>query len=161
HNSLSRRVEEFRPLVAGQVRMYTCGPTVYSYAHLGNMRPYVFSDTLRRLLEWKGLAVTQVVNITDVGHTVGESDLGEDKVEAAARRELRSVEQLTEHYTEAYLTDMARLNVRPAAHYPRASAYVPEMIDFARVLDGRGYTYRLDSGLYFDTAASTGYGRLA
>nr|BFE61448.1 cysteine--tRNA ligase [Dactylosporangium thailandense] len=161
YNSLTRRAEPLRPLVPGEVGVYTCGPTVYSYAHLGNMRPYVFSDTLRRVLEWKGLRVRQVVNITDVGHTVGESDLGEDKVEAAARRELKSVREVTGHYTEAYLRDIARLNVRTPSDLPRASDYVPQMLDFARALDERGYTYRIDSGLYFDTARSPGYGTLA
>ncbi|GAA3304701.1 cysteine--tRNA ligase [Dactylosporangium vinaceum] len=161
YNSLSRRAEPLRPLVPGEVGLYTCGPTVYSYAHLGNMRPYVFSDTLRRVLEWKGLRVRQVVNITDVGHTVGESDLGEDKVEAAARRELKSVREVTAHYTEAYLRDLARLNVRTPSELPRASDYVPQMIEFAKVLDERGYTYQADSGLYFDTSRSPGYGTLA
>lgn len=161
YNSLGRRTVEFQPLQPGRVRMYTCGPTVYAYAHLGNMRPYVFSDTLRRAFEWNGLEVVQVVNITDVGHTVGESDLGEDKVEAAARAEHKSVEEVTGHYTEAFLADVAALGVRPATHYPRASEYVPRMIEFAKVLDERGYTYQLDSGLYFDTGRSAGYGRLA
>ncbi|WP_433219036.1 cysteine--tRNA ligase [Dactylosporangium sp. CS-047395] len=161
YNSLTRQAEPLRPLVAGEVGIYTCGPTVYSYAHLGNMRPYVFSDTLRRVLEWKGLRVRQVVNITDVGHTVGESDLGEDKVEAAAKRELKSVREVTAHYTEAYLRDIARLNVRTPSDLPRASDYVPQMIDFARKLDADGFTYQLDSGLYFDTARSPGYGTLA
>ncbi|WP_426511791.1 cysteine--tRNA ligase [Dactylosporangium sp. McL0621] len=161
YNSLTRQAEPLRPLVPGEVGVYTCGPTVYSYAHLGNMRPYVFSDTLRRVLEWKGLRVRQVVNITDVGHTVGETDLGEDKVEAAARRELKSVREVTAHYTAAYLHDIARLNVRTPSDLPRASDYVPQMLDFARTLDERGYTYRIDSGLYFDTARSPGYGTLA
>ncbi|MFI5915910.1 cysteine--tRNA ligase [Dactylosporangium sp. NPDC051541] len=161
YNSLTRKAEPLRPLVPGEVGLYTCGPTVYSYAHLGNMRPYVFSDTLRRVLEWKGLRVRQVVNITDVGHTVGETDLGDDKVEAAARRELKSVREVTDHYTEAYLRDIGRLNVRTPSDLPRASAYVPQMIEFAKVLDERGYTYQLDSGLYFDTSRSPGYGTLA
>lgn len=161
YNSFGRRLVEFRPLEPGRVRMYSCGPTVYAPAHLGNMRPYVFSDTLRRLLAWKGLDVIQVVNITDVGHTVGEADLGEDKVEVAARRERRTVREVTAEYTTRFLADVGSLNVLPATHYPRASAYVPRMIEFAADLDRKGYTYRLDSGLYFDTGRSPGYGRLA
>lgn len=161
YNSLGRRTVEFQPLQPGLVRMYSCGPTVYAYAHLGNMRPYVFSDTLRRAFEWNGLDVTQVVNITDVGHTVGETDLGEDKVEAAARAERKSVREVTRHYTEAFFADIEALGVRPATHYPRASEYVPQMIEFAKVLDKRGFTYQLESGLYFDTSKSAGYGRLA
>ena len=141
--------------------MYSCGPTVYSDPHLGNMRAYVFSDTLRRLLEWKALIVTQVVNITDVGHAVGDGDEGEDKVEAAARAERRSVEEVTDHYAAMFMADMEALNVEPAHEYPRASAYVQKMVDFAAKLDAGGHTYQIDSGLYFDTGTSPGYGRLA
>jgi cysteinyl-tRNA synthetase len=161
YNSLGRRLVELRPLEPGLVRIYTCGPTVYADAHLGNMRPYVFSDTLRRCLQWKGLAVVQVVNITDVGHAVGDGDLGEDKVEATARREVRPVREVTRHYTERFFADLAALNVLPPTHCPVASEYVPKMIEFAEVLDRKGYTYQLDSGLYFDTSRSPGYGRLA
>ena len=160
-NSLGRLVEDFVPAVPGRVGLYTCGPTVYSSPHLGNMRPYVFSDTLRRLLQWKGHQVAQVVNITDVGHTVGENDLAEDKVEVAARRELRSVRDLTEAYTAEFFHYLDALNVLPATHNPRAGAYVPEMIEFATVLEKRGVTYRLPSGLYLDTSKVPGYGRLA
>jgi cysteinyl-tRNA synthetase len=161
HNSLTSRVEDFVPLTPGRVGIYSCGPTVYSYAHLGNLRAYVFSDVLRRTLEWRGFGVDQVVNITDVGHTVGESDLGEDKVEAAARRELRSVQELTRHYTEAFQADLAALRIKPPTHQPRASEYVPQMVEFARVLEQRGVTYQLSDGLYFDTAKDPEYGVLA
>lgn len=160
-NSLGRRVVDFQPLVPGRVRIYSCGPTVYYYPHLGNLRPYVFADTLRRLLSWKGYQVDHVINITDVGHTLGDNDAAEDKVEVAARRELRSVEELTAHYTQAFFDDLAALGVRSATHYPVASAYVPQMIEFSRVLEEKGFTYRLESGLYFDTAKARDYGRLA
>jgi cysteinyl-tRNA synthetase len=125
------------------------------------MRPYVFADTLRRALRWKGIPVRHVVNITDVGHAVADSDLGEDKLEVAAARELRSVEEIAARYTEAFFEDMAALNVLPADESPRASAYVPQMIDFAGRLESLGYTYVLPSGLYFDTSKSPGYGTLA
>jgi cysteinyl-tRNA synthetase len=141
--------------------LYSCGPTVYSFQHLGNMRPYVFADTLRRALRWKGIAVRHVVNITDVGHAVADSDTGEDKLEVAAARERRSVEEIAAFYTEDYLAAMAALNVQPADVYPRASEYVPQMIELAARLEEKGYTYRLPSGLYFDTAKSPGYGTLA
>lgn len=160
-NSLGRRTVDFEPATPGQVRMYSCGPTVYSDPHLGNMRAYVFSDTLRRLLEWKGLEVTQVVNITDVGHAVGDGDEGEDKVEAAARAERRSVQEVTDHYAAMFMADMEALNINLAHSYPRASDYVPKMIDFAAKLDADGHTYQIDSGLYFDSSTSPGYGRLA
>jgi cysteinyl-tRNA synthetase len=125
------------------------------------MRAYVFADTLRRALRWKGIDVRHIINITDVGHAVADSDTGEDKLELAAARELRSVEEIAEHYTEAFFEDMAALNALPAAVYPRASAYVPQMIDFAARLEELGYAYLLPSGLYFDTSKSPGYGTLA
>src|SRR6516164_9849582 len=125
YNSLGRRIEDFTPS-ADVVGLYSCGPTVYSYPHLGNMRPYVFADTLRRAFRWHGIPVRQVVNITDVGHAVADSDTGEDKLEVAAARELRSVEEIAAMYTRAFFEDMAALNVMPADDYPPATAYVPE-----------------------------------
>jgi cysteinyl-tRNA synthetase len=160
YNSLGRRVEDFIP--SGDVTgMYSCGPTVYAYQHLGNMRAYVSADTVRRALRWKGFTVRHVVNITDVGHAVSDADTGEDKMEVAAARERRSVLEIAEFYTRAFFDDLAALNVLPAAEYPRASAYVPQMIELAAVLEARGYTYRLPSGLYFDTAKFPRYGELA
>jgi len=143
------------------VGIYSCGPTVYSYQHLGNMRPYVFADTLRRALRWKGIPVRHIVNITDVGHAVADSDTGEDKLEVAAAKERRSVEEIAEFYTQDWLEAMAALNVQPADVYPRASEYVPQMIEFAARLEEEGFTYELPSGLYFDTSKSPGYGALA
>jgi cysteinyl-tRNA synthetase len=141
--------------------MYSCGPTVYAYPHLGNMRPYVFADTVRRALRWKGIEVRHVVNITDVGHAVSDADTGDDKMEVAAARERRSVLEIAEFYTQAFFDDVKALNILPAAEYPRASAYVPQMIEFAAVLENKGCTYRLPSGLYFDTAKDPRYGELA
>jgi cysteinyl-tRNA synthetase len=160
YNSLGRRIEEFTPS-ADVVGLYSCGPTVYSFAHLGNMRPYVFADTLRRALRWKNIPARHVTNITDVGHAVADSDTGEDKLEVAAAKERRSVADIAAHYTDAFFTDMAALNVLPADVYPRASEYVEQMIAFAARLEQLGYTYRLPSGLYFDTSKSPGYGTLA
>jgi cysteinyl-tRNA synthetase len=159
-NSLGRRMEDFVP--AGQtVGIYSCGPTVYAFPHLGNMRPYVFADTLRRAFRWKGIGVRHVVNITDVGHAVADTNTGEDKVEVAAARERRSVMDIAAFYTDAYFVDIAALNVLSADEYPRASAYVEPMIEFAAKLEKDGFTYRLPSGLYFDTARDPGYGALA
>jgi cysteinyl-tRNA synthetase len=159
-NSLGRRVEDFVP--AGQTAgMYSCGPTVYAFPHLGNMRPYVFADTLRRAFRWKGIGVRHVVNITDVGHAVADTDTGEDKLEVAAARERRSVMEIAAFYTDAYFVDIAALNILSADEYPRASAYVEPMIEFAAKLEKDGFTYRLPSGLYFDTAKDPGYGALA
>ena len=160
YNSLGRRIQDFTPS-ADVVGMYSCGPTVYSFPHLGNMRAYVFADVLRRALRWKGYDVRHVTNITDVGHAVADSDTGEDKLEVAAARERRSVEDIAAVYTKAFLDDLAALNILPADEYPRATEYVPQMIEFAARLGEEGFTYRLPSGLYFDTSKSPGYGTLA
>jgi cysteinyl-tRNA synthetase len=160
YNSLGRRVEDFSP--SGDVTgMYSCGPTVYAYPHLGNMRAWVFSDTVRRALRWKNVPVRHVINITDVGHAVADTDTGEDKLEVAAAREHRSVLDIAAFYTDVFFVDLAALNILPADEYPRASAYVPQMIEFAAELERKGFTYRLPSGLYFDTAKDPGYGALA
>jgi cysteinyl-tRNA synthetase len=159
-NSLGRRMEDFAP-AAEVTGMYSCGPTVYAFPHLGNMRPYVFADTLRRALRWKGIGVRHVVNITDVGHAVADTETGEDKLEVAAARERRSVLDIAAFYTDAFFVDIAALNILPADEYPRASAYVEQMIEFAAKLEKDGFTYRLPSGLYFDTAKDPGYGALA
>ncbi|MBV9382209.1 MAG: cysteine--tRNA ligase [Streptosporangiaceae bacterium] len=164
YNSLGRRMEDFVPLPdspGGVTGMYSCGPTVYSFPHLGNMRAYVFADTLRRALRWKSIPVRHVINITDVGHAVADSDTGEDKLELAAARERRSVEDIAAFYTQAFFDDIAALNILPADEYPRATAYVGQMIEFAARLEERGHTYRLPSGLYFDTSKSPRYGQLA
>jgi cysteinyl-tRNA synthetase len=159
-NSLGRRVADFTP--SGEVTgMYSCGPTVYAFPHLGNMRPYVFADTLRRAFRWREIPVRHVVNITDVGHAVADTDTGADKLEVAAAREHRSVLDIAAFYTDAFFVDIAALNILPADEYPRASAYVPQMIEFAAELEAKGFTYRLPSGLYFDTAKDPGYGALA
>jgi cysteinyl-tRNA synthetase len=160
-NSLGRTLVELSPAVPGRVGIYSCGMTVYNNPHLGNLRPYVFSDTLRRMLEFKGLEITSVVNITDVGHAVGDGDLGDDKVEVTARAQNASVWDVTRRYTEAFFDDLEKMNVLPQTHNPRASDYIPQMIEFAKVLVAKGFTYQLDSGLYFDTSKSDGYGRLA
>jgi cysteinyl-tRNA synthetase len=160
YNSLGRRIEDFTPS-ADVVGLYSCGPTVYSFAHLGNMRAYVFADTLRRALRWKEIAVRHVVNITDVGHAVADSDTGEDKLEVAAAKESRTVADIADFYTKAFFADSTALNVLPADVYPRASDYVEQMIAFAVRLEELGHAYRIPSGLYFDTTTSPGYGTLA
>jgi cysteinyl-tRNA synthetase len=160
YNSLGRRIEDFTPS-ADVVGLYSCGPTVYSFPHLGNMRAYVFADTLRRALRWKAIEVRHVTNITDVGHAVADSDTGEDKLEAAAAKERRTVADIATFYTDAFFADLDALNILPADVYPRASEYVEQMIAFAAVLEEKGFTYQIPSGLYFDTSKSVGYGSLA
>jgi cysteinyl-tRNA synthetase len=134
---------------------------VYAYQHIGNLRAYFFADTLRRVLEWKGYEVTHVINITDVGHLTSDMDEGEDKLELASREEARSVWDLAAHYTGAFLDDMAKLRVLPPAAWAKATDHIHEMVEFARVLEEKGYAYKIPAGLYFDTAKVRDYGKLA
>ncbi|MEM7482662.1 MAG: cysteine--tRNA ligase [Acidobacteriota bacterium] len=159
-NSMTRKLEPFEPLREDGVRIYTCGPTVYNYAHLGNLRAYVFGDTLRRVLQWKGFDVVHVINITDVGHLTSDADEGEDKVEVAARRANRSAYEITNYYTDAYFADLKLLGIRPAAMYPRATEHIQEMIAFVQDLADKGLTYEIEDGLYFDTSKVADYGAL-
>ncbi len=159
-NSLTRKLEEFQPVHLGEARVYSCGPTVYNYPHIGNMRAYVFADTLGRTLSFKGYKLTHVINITDVGHLTDDADAGEDKLEKAAAEKAQSIWDIARHYTEAYWADVKALNIRQPAHWSIATDYVPHMIEFAKAIADK-HCYELDSGLYFDTATVTDYGRLA
>ena len=159
-NSLTRKLETFEPVHAGEARVYSCGPTVYNYPHIGNMRAYVFADVLGRTLSWKGYKLTHVINITDVGHLIDDADTGEDKLEKAAAESSRSIWDIAQHYTEAYWADVKALNIRQPAHWSIATEYVPQMIEFAKSIADR-HCYGLDSGLYFDVTTVADYGRLA
>lgn len=159
-NSLTRSLEEFVPVHPGEARVYSCGPTVYNYPHIGNMRAYVFADTLGRILSFKGYKLTHVINITDVGHLTDDADAGEDKLEKAAAERAQSIWDIARHYTEAYWADIKALNIRQPAHWSIATDYVPQMIEFAKAIADK-HCYELDSGLYFDTASVNNYGRLA
>jgi len=161
HNSLGRKLQEFTPLHPGRVGLYSCGPTVYNYAHVGNVRAYIFVDTLRRVLQCKGFDVLHVMNITDVGHLTSDMDFGEDKMEVAAQREGRTVWDIAAFYTDAFRTDLKRLNIFEPSKWARATDHIQEMINFARVIEENGYAYPLDDGLYFDTGRLPDYGRLA
>jgi cysteinyl-tRNA synthetase len=159
-NSLGRELQEFAPIEPGRVRMYSCGLTVYNYAHVGNLRAYLFTDTLRRALQLKGHDVTHVMNITDVGHLTSDADEGEDKMELAAERRGKTVWEIAAFYTEEFRRDLARLNVLEPSVWCRATDHVQEMIEFARAIEQHGYAYELDDGLYFDTSKVTDYGKL-
>ena len=159
-NSLSRQIEEFVPVHAGEARVYTCGPTVYNYPHIGNMRAYVFADLLGRTLSWKGYKLTHVINITDVGHLTDDADDGEDKLEKMAAEKAQSIWDIAKHYTEAYWQDIKALNIRQPAHWSIATDYVPAMIDYAKGIADK-HCYELDSGLYFDVSTVANYGTLA
>ena len=159
-NSLTRQLETFIPVHAGEARVYTCGPTVYNYPHIGNMRAYVFADTLGRVLSYKGYKLTHVINITDVGHLTDDADAGEDKMEKMAAEKAQSIWDIARHYTEAYWADIKALNIRQPAHWSIATDYVPAMIAYAASIADK-HCYELDSGLYFDTSTVAHYGALA
>ncbi len=160
-NSLSRALERFEPIDPALVRIYSCGPTVYDFAHLGNLRAYVFTDTLRRTLNWKGYAVNHVINITDVGHLTSDADAGDDKMELAANRAGKTIWDIAAFYTAAFKADLAALNVRAPTLWSTATDHIQDMIAFARAIEASGHTYELPSGLYFDTRSVPDYGRLA
>ncbi|MAF28240.1 MAG: cysteine--tRNA ligase [Croceicoccus sp.] len=159
-NSLTRKAETFAPVHEGEARVYSCGPTVYNYPHIGNMRAYVFADMLGRVLTWKGYSLTHVINITDVGHLTDDADQGEDKMEKMAAARSQSIWDIAEHYTQAYWQDVAALNIRQPAQWTIATDYIDKMIAFAGKIAPK-HCYELDSGLYFDVSTVADYGRLA
>ncbi len=158
-NSLTRQLEDFAPLNGNEARVYTCGPTVYNYQHIGNMRAYIFADTLGRALSFKGYDLKHVINITDVGHLTSDADAGDDKMEKAALAAGKSAWDIAKFYQADFESDLARLNIRPLTH-PRATDYVEAMIDWAKSIADT-HCYKLEGGLYFDTSKVPDYGRLA
>ncbi len=160
-NTLGRQKQEFKALKDGQVGMYVCGPTVYFRASIGNFRAYIFADVLRRLFEASGYKVTHVMNITDVGHLVGDGDNGEDKLEVGARREGKTAWEVADEYTKLFLSDMKRLNLLAPTVMPKATDHIAEQIAMIQEIEKNGLTYQTSDGVYFDTAKQTGYGRLS
>ncbi len=165
YNTLTRKKEDFTPLHEGHVGMYNCGPTVYDRAHIGNLRAYVFSDTLRRVLELQGLTVLQVMNITDVGHLSSDGDSGEDKMTKGLKREglpltLDGMKTLADTYTRIFEKDIAALNIEHPHELPRASEHIQEQIDIISKLKEKGFVYTTKDGVYFDTNKDVNYGKL-
>ena len=160
YNTLTREVDEVVPVEPGHVTMYTCGPTVYRYAHLGNLRTFMLADLIRRALEFEGLRVTQVMNITDVGHMTDESSPeAVDKMLLAMEDEGLSPAEIAEKYTEAVFDDAAAVGIRPADRYPKATEHIAEMIELTETLVERGHAYVVDSGsVYYDVTSFPGYG---
>ncbi len=160
YNSLTRATEEFRPIDPANVRMYSCGPTVYHHAHIGNLRAYVFTDTLSRVLRWRGYPLTHIINITDVGHLTSDADAGEDKLEAAARASGGDIWAIAAHYTAAFKANLRDLNIDDPTAFPLATDHIAEMIAYAEGIADR-HCYLLPDGLYFDVSTVPDYGRLA
>ena len=159
-NSLTRQLEEFVPVHDGEARIYTCGPTVYNYQHIGNMRAYIFADLLGRTMSWKGWKLTHIINITDVGHLTSDADAGDDKMEKAAAASGKTAWDIARYYTDAYWADIDRLNIRQPAKWTIATDHVEEMIEFAKSIADK-HCYECETGLYFDTTTVPDYGLLA
>jgi cysteinyl-tRNA synthetase len=161
YNTMSRSKQPFVPLVPGKVGMYCCGVTVYNYAHIGNLRTYIFEDVVRRLLRFNGYEVYHVQNVTDVGHMTTDADAGDDKMELAAQRENKSPWEIARFYEAAVVSDFKRLNIEIPEIMPRATEHIVEMIALIQRLEANGYTYTTSEGVYFDTSKDPDYGKLA
>lgn len=161
-NTLTRQKEEFKPIVEGQVGMYSCGPTVYNFVHLGNLRTYIMSDVLKRVLRMNGYEVKHIMNITDVGHlTIEETDSGEDKMERSAAEQGKTVQEVADYYTAAFLDNVRQLGIIPPNNYVKATEHIPQQIAMIKQLMKLGYAYETDEEVYFDTSKLSDYGRLA
>lgn len=160
-NTLSRTKEKFIPIELGKVKLYTCGPTVYNYQHIGNLRTFFFEDILKRVLLYNGYEVTHVMNITDVGHLVSDDDEGEDKMEKGAEREGKTVWEISDYYTGVFKDDIKRLNILPPDIYSKATDYIQEQIDMIKCLEEKGFTYVTSDGVYYDTSKFLTYADLA
>lgn len=161
YNTLSRVKELFQPLHGKTVGMYTCGPTVYDYPHIGNMKSYVFEDVVKRSLIYLGYTVKHVMNITDVGHLVSDEDTGEDKMEKGAQREGKTVWEIAEFYTKIFFDQIRILNILPPDVICKATDHIPEQIALVHELENKGFTYVIEDGVYFDTSKLADYGKLA
>ncbi|MDO8460892.1 MAG: cysteine--tRNA ligase [bacterium] len=165
YNTLTKKVQEFKSINPPNVGMYTCGPTVYDYAHIGNFRTYTTSDLLLRTLEYNNFKVKFIMNLTDVGHltgdNLGDADTGEDKMEKSAKREGKSAWDIAKFYTDAFLKDFERLNLRKPLVFAKATDHIKEQIELVRKLEEKGFTYKTSDGIYFDTAKFKDYGKLS
>lgn len=160
YNTLTKKKQIFKPLKDREVGFYSCGPTVYNYAHIGNLRTYIFNDILKRTLEYNGFTVRHVMNLTDVGHLTSDADTGEDKLEKAARKESKTAWEIAEFYTEAFKKDLKALNIQEPNIWAKATDHIKEQIEIIQELEEKGFVYRLEDGLYFDTSKTKDYGKL-
>jgi cysteinyl-tRNA synthetase len=160
YNTLTRKKEIFKPLKKKKVGLYACGPTVYFFAHIGNLRTYIFEDILKRVLEYNGFEVKHVMNITDVGHLTSDADTGEDKMELGAKRERKTAWEIAEFYTQAFKKDLKKLNIKTPDIWVKATDTIKDQINLIKILEKKGFTYQISDGIYFDTSKLKTYGRL-
>ena len=161
YNTLTKEKEEFKPINEGEIRMYSCGPTVYDYAHIGNLRTYVFMDLLSKTIRKDGYKLKHAMNITDVGHLVSDADEGEDKMLVASEREHKSPYEIAEYYTNVFLNDLNKLNIRRPDIIAKATEHIPEMIEYVQRIMENGYAYETSNGIYFDISKLPSYGILS
>ncbi|MEO7617308.1 MAG: cysteine--tRNA ligase, partial [Candidatus Saccharibacteria bacterium] len=170
YNTLTRSIEEVTPRNPDELTLYTCGPTVYNFAHIGNLRSFIFDDTLRRALEANGYNVKHVMNITDVGHLASDADEGEDKLETGAAREGKTVQEVAHFYTENFKAAVESLNILPpngyhdkeaGDNYARATRFIPQQVDMVQTLLDKGYAYITEQAIYFDVTKLPDYGALS
>jgi cysteinyl-tRNA synthetase len=161
HNTLTKKTEAFAPINGQKVTLYTCGPTVYDFLHVGNWAAYIYWDTLVRTLLADGYSIERVMNITDVGHLVSDEDAGEDKLEKGARREGKTAWEIAEFYAEDFLSGIEKLGLITPEHIVRATDFIPQQLDLVRILKEKGYTYQIDDGIYFDTSKFPAYADFA
>ncbi len=160
-NTADRKIEEFKSLIAGHVKMYACGPTVYQRSHIGNLRSYTMEDIFRRVLENEGNAVEHVVNITDVGHLTDDADSGEDKLEKASAESHESAKDIAERYTKLFFKDVSAMNILSPTLTPKATEHIAEQISLIKALEEKGFTYTTSDGIYFDTSKFPDYGKFS
>lgn len=161
YNTIAQKKELFTPLKKNKVGLYTCGPTVYNYAHIGNLRTYIFEDILKRTLEYNSHKVNHVMNITDVGHLTDDADSGEDKLEREAKKQKKDAWELANFYTQAFKNDLRELNITEPNTWCKATDHIPEQIELVKTLEQKGFTYQTSDGIYFDTSKLSDYGKLA
>ena len=161
YNTFSKKVETFEPLEAGKVKLYSCGPTVYSHPHIGNFRSFLMADILKRFLEFKGFSVNHVMNITDVGHLLDDADEGADKLEEAARKEKKEPLEIAKFYIDSFTAASEMLNIKPADEYPRATEHIGEMIEMVETLVEKEYAYVVGQNVYYDVTKFADYGKLS
>ncbi len=160
YNTLTRKKEEFKPIMKGHVGFYSCGPTVYSFQHIGNLRSYIFNDLLKRVLLYNGFKVKHVMNYTDVGHLTSDADEGEDKIEKAAKKENKKASEIADFYAKIFEKDCKKLNILQPDIICKASEHIKEQIEFVKKLEEKGYTYKTSDGIYFDTSKMEDYGNM-